>query len=174
MGNHREDHVVKKGDLVRVDYSAALPDGVIFDTSIGFVADRCGILDDSREYKPMEFIVGSGSVIRGMEEAVIGMRVGDSKTVVVKAEDAFGERLPENIKEVPRELSQKQDMIKGQHLVITDGKKAVLCHVKDITEKSIILDLNHPLAGRDIILNIKVLAINGKPNDSEVQSNHPI
>ncbi|MEM0231265.1 MAG: peptidylprolyl isomerase [Candidatus Woesearchaeota archaeon] len=167
MNHNNHKDVVKKGDLVKIDYSASLPDGVIFDTSIGFVADRCGILDDVREYKPMEFIVGSGSVIPGLEEAVLGMRINESKTVMISANEAFGEHDPEKIKRVPKELCGKQSIIKGEHLVITDGNKAVLCHVEEVTEDSVVLDLNHPLAGRDIILNIKVLAINGKPESNQ-------
>jgi peptidylprolyl isomerase len=166
-GSYEEPKNIRKGDLVKVDYTESLMDGTIIDTSVGFMADHCGILDDEREYKPLEFIVGSGSTIPGLEEALIGMSVGETRTFAIPARTAFGERDNSKVKEGPKELAGRKNFIAGEHLVITDGKSAISCHVDEVRENSVILDTNHPLAGRDIVMNIKVLAINGKPNGEE-------
>jgi FKBP-type peptidyl-prolyl cis-trans isomerase 2 len=164
---YEEPQKVKKGDLVKIDYTASLNDGIIVDTSIGFIADNCGVLDDSREYKPLEFIVGSNCTIPGLEENIVGMSVNESKTFVIPAKDAFGERDDAKAKEVPKEFGKKDDFVVGEHLAITDGKKAVRCHVTSVNKDSMVLDLNHPLAGKDIVINVKLIAINGRPPSSE-------
>lgn len=162
-----EPQKVKKGDLVKIDYTASLNDGIVIDTSLGFIADHCGVLDDAREYKPLEFIVGSNCTIPGLEENIVGMSVNESRTFVVPAKDAFGERNEAKAKEVPKDFGRKGEFLVGEHLAITDGKNAVSCHVTAVKKDTIVLDLNHPLAGKDIVINVKLISINGRPAASE-------
>ena len=71
---------IKKGDLAKIDYSMSLEDGTIIDASIGFIADSISILDPYREYKPIELIVGQNNTMIGLENALIGMDVNETKT----------------------------------------------------------------------------------------------
>jgi len=168
--NENETLKVKKGDLVKVDYIAALRNGIIFDTSIGFEADNCGIIDQEREYNAMEFIVGN-SVIKSIDEHIVGMTINESKTFVIKPEDAFGLRDGKKVIELPKTTIPKREPIIGEHFVIMDKQKNPRsCFVKEIRGDLMLVDFNHPLAGHEIIMTVKVLCINGKPSASEKKS----
>jgi FKBP-type peptidyl-prolyl cis-trans isomerase 2 len=98
---------VEIGDTVTVDYVGALENGEIFDTSLKAVAEDPGLpkmqtFSQRRVYTPFKFKVGSGSVIKGFEEGVIGMREGDEKTVQIPPEDGYGNRIQEKIAPLPK------------------------------------------------------------------------
>jgi len=137
----------KYGDTVKVHYTGRLDDGTVFDTS----ADG----------EPLQFTIGSGQIIPGFEQAVVGMNPGESKTVKIPAEDAYGQRredliieveksqLPEGLKpEVGLQLQSRQP----------DGRIVVLT-IADITESHVTLDANHPLAGKDLTFEIQLVEI---------------
>src|SRR5574341_1651987 len=92
---------VKNGDTVAVDYTGSLEDGTVFDTSIESVARENNLLAPGREYKPLNFTVGKGMVIKGFDEGVIGMKVGDSKTLTIPPEKAYGPINPAMIQAYP-------------------------------------------------------------------------
>jgi FKBP-type peptidyl-prolyl cis-trans isomerase 2 len=92
---------VKNGDTVSVDYTGSLENGEVFDTSLESVAREHNLLSPSRKYEPLEFTVGTGSVIEGFEEAVLGMRVGESKTVKIPPEKGYGQVRSELIRISP-------------------------------------------------------------------------
>jgi len=140
---------VKNGDTVRVHYEGRLTDGTSFDSSEG------------RE--PLEFEVGSGMVIKGFDEGVLGMKVGDKKTLNIPAEEAYGDVNPELMYEFPREhLPKDMEFEVGMGLNMTNETGEVIqVVVTELREDSIILDRNHPLAGESLVFDIELVEIVG-------------
>ena len=135
------------GDAVRVHYTGTLEDGTTFDTSIGS--------------DPLEFTLGEGSMIPGFEQAVYGLKVGQSKTVTIPAEEAYGPHRDDLVivverEQLPADLDPKVD----QQLPMqqTDGRTAVVI-VTDVSETTITVDANHLLAGKDLIFEIELVEI---------------
>jgi len=141
---------VKNGDTVKVHYHGRLTDGTTFDSSEG------------RE--PLEFQVGSGSVIKGFDDGVMGMSVGDKKTVSIQAEDAYGDKNPDMLVEFPRE--QFPDDMKpevGMRLNMTNGSGQVVpVIIVEVKDDTVILDANHPLAGEALIFDIELVSVKSK------------
>ena len=143
---------VKNGDTVKVHYNGRLVDGTTFDSSEG------------RE--PLEFEVGSGSVIKGFDEGVMGMQLGEKRTLQIPADEAYGDRNPEMLVEFP--LEQFPDDMKpeeGMQLNMTNGSGQVIpVIITEVKEESVILDANHPLAGEALVFDIELVGITGKPS----------
>jgi len=139
--------VVKEGDVVKVEYKGSLEDGTVF--------------DESKEGEPLIFVVGSGQIIPGFDKAVVGMKLNEEKKVTIQKEDAYGERdetlvkvFPRNI--LPENLKPRKDMI----LSMRDNNGRILpAKVVEVTADSLTLDLNHPLAGKNLVFDIKVIGI---------------
>jgi len=142
-----EKTMVKKGDKVKVQYTGNLNDGTIF--------------DKSKEEEPLEFTVGSGQVILGFDKVVEGMKLNEEKKVTIKPEDAYGKRDETAIREFPKSsLPENFKPEKGMVIRLQDQTgRAIPGTIIDITENSITIDLNHPLAGKDLTFNIKVVGI---------------
>ncbi len=138
---------VKSGDTVQVHYHGKLTDGTTFDSS------------DGRE--PLEFKVGSGQVIKGFDDGVTGMEVGEKKTIQIPVEDAYGPKDDNMVVEFPK--SNFPDDLKpevGMQLNMTNGSGQVIpVVVKGIEADVIILDANHPLAGQDLIFDLELVNI---------------
>ena len=137
----------KEGDHVSVHYTGKLPDETVFDSS--------------RERAPLSFEVGSGKIIPGFERAVVGMEPGESKTITIPSEEAYGPRRQEQVLEVDKSmLPADLDPEVGQQLEVqqSDGATAVVT-VTDIGDAKITLDANHPLAGKDLIFDIELVAV---------------
>jgi peptidylprolyl isomerase len=137
----------KHGDTVKVQYTGKLEDGTVFDTSI----DR----------DPLQFTVGEGQLIPGFEQAVAGMNPGESKTTKVPADKAYGPHRKEMAHAVDR--NQFPAHLKpevGQRLQLrqADGRTMVVT-VTDVSESSVTLDANHPLAGEDLTFDIRLIEI---------------
>jgi FKBP-type peptidyl-prolyl cis-trans isomerase 2 len=149
LSNRKEERMAqaKHGDTVKVHYTGKLEDGAIFDTST------------VRE--PLEFTIGKGQTIPGFEQAVVGMNPGESKTTTIPVGDAFGPRRRELVEVVDRrEIPAHMKPKVGQRLQISqaDGRtKAV--KVTHVSELKVTLDANHPLAGKDLILDIELIEI---------------
>jgi len=141
------ERVVKNGDTVKIHYTAKLKDGNVFESS--------------REHVPFQFTVGEGSVIPGLEKAVIGMKVGETKTVEIPPEEGFGPRHEELVFKVEKSSIPKDiEPFIGQNLQMQhpDGGYVNLI-VTDIDDESITLDANHPLAGNEIIFELELVEI---------------
>lgn len=140
----------KDGDKVKVHYHGKLSNGETFDSSQG------------RE--PLEFTVGEGQVIKGFDEGVRGMQVGDKKTVEINSEDAYGSKDEKNIIEFPRnQFPPDMKAEKGMQLMLSsgDGQQFPVV-VVDIKDDVIVLDANHPLAGQKLIFDIEMMDIASK------------
>jgi len=142
----------KKGDKVKVHYHGKLTSGETFDSSNG------------RE--PLEFEIGSGSVIKGFDEGVSGMKVGEKKTINIPVDEAYGERSDDMLIEFPKDRFPKDMEIKeGMQLMMSNGSgQNIPVIVTEIKDDAVILDANHPLAGEDLIFDIELIEIvGGKP-----------
>ncbi len=138
----------KKGDAVAVHYTGRLDDGSIFDSSV------------SRS--PLSFTLGDGNMIKGFDSAVYGMIVGDKKTVTIPAVEAYGERRDDMLIDVP--LTQVPPDITpeiGLQLTLQGGGgQPMPVTIVFMDGQKITLDANHELAGRDLIFDIELVAIN--------------
>lgn len=137
----------KSGDTVRIHYTGTLDDGTEFDSSSG--------------RDPLQFTIGSGQVIPGFDKAVEGMAVGDSKSVNIPAEDAYGPRRDNMVQDVPRTaLPEDLDPVEGMALQAKgqDGNVINLT-VTSVEDDSITVDANHPLAGKDLNFDIELVDI---------------
>jgi len=138
---------VKIGDTVHIHYTGTLADGETFDSSAG--------------RDPLEFTVGSGQIIPGLDAAIAGMGVGDTKTVEVPADQAYGAVEPGGRQSVPRaEIPDDIPLDPGTQLQVqTPQGQEMRVMVVDVTETEVTLDANHPLAGRDLTFAIELVAI---------------
>ncbi len=142
---------IKKGDKVKVDYEGSFDDGEVFDSS-----------KHEDHSHPLEFEVGAGHVIKGFDEAVIGMKKNEEKEIIIKPECGYGGKNEKLIREVPRKnLPQDREPKVGMMVDIglQDGKH-VPAKIEKITKEKITLNLNHPLAGKTLHFKIKVVGIN--------------
>jgi peptidylprolyl isomerase len=137
----------KRGDTVKVHYTGTLQDGTIFDSS--------------REGEPIEFTIGTGEVIPGFEEAVVGMAPGESKRQLIPASEAYGQPRPDLKVEVDREMVPEElNLFVGQELEIEDQEGHVNnVVVSGLSDKTVTLDGNHPLAGKDLHFHIELVEI---------------
>jgi peptidylprolyl isomerase len=133
----------QKGDTVQVHYTGRLAGGHVFDSSEGG--------------EPLEFELGSGQVIKGFDEGVSGMNVGDKKQIEIEVSDAYGERSKNLVQTVSREgFNLDTEPQAGMNLVmqLPDGNQIPVA-VTEVTEDSITLDANHPLAGQKLIFEVE-------------------
>ena len=137
----------KQGDTVRIHYTGTLTDGTQFDSSAGRA--------------PLEFTLGEGRIIPGLEREIAGMTVGDTKTVTVPAADAYGPHHAEGVHEVEREqLPEDIDITVGVELQATgEGGQVVRLRVTAMEEGRVTLDANHPLAGHDLVFEVELVEI---------------
>ena len=149
---------VKPGSHVEVDYEGRLDDGTLFDTSKEDVAKKEGQYNEEREYHPLHVTLGQGMLIRGFENALIGMKVGEEKTVKLMAEEAYGEKREELIKTFPKDAERDKDLQVGMVVLVNIQGRQVPARVSEVSDK-IALDFNHPLAGKDLTFKLKVVKI---------------
>jgi FKBP-type peptidyl-prolyl cis-trans isomerase SlpA len=138
---------VKEKDTVKVHYTGKLSNGEVFDSSV----DR----------EPLEFTLGQGQIIPGFEKELIDMKVNDKKTFEISSDDAYGEVRKELIQEVPKDnLPPDITPEVGMGLVskTPEGQEMRLT-VQEVKDESIVVDANHPLAGKDLVFDIEVLEI---------------
>ncbi len=145
----------KTGDRVKVHYTGRLASGEVFDSSECH-EDECGC-----ESGPLEFTIGKGNVIPGFEQAVIGMSPGETKTVVIPVDQAYGERVEEMVavvdrKDIPADLVLE---VGGQLEVTQEDGNAFPVVITEVTETSVTLDANHPLAGRELTFDLRIVEI---------------
>ena len=153
-----ESPKAKKGDKVAVDYLGTLEDGTVFDTSIKEEAEKAK-MPARPSYEPLEFTVGAGQMIKGFDEGVVGMGVGEEKTITIPPAEAYGEYQEGALTQVP--VSQlTQAGIKpqvGMKLGMPDGRVAT---IKEVNKDYALIDLNHELAGKTLVFKIIMRKIN--------------
>jgi len=137
---------MKPGDKVKVHYTGTLSDGIVFDSSEG--------------KGPLEFIIGNGEVIAGFENNVKDMKLNQEKTFTIKPADAYGEKNEQLIISVPREKFPPEVQVGGTLILKGPNGERLPAAVKEVKEDAVIIDLNHPLAGKELNFKIKVIGIN--------------
>jgi FKBP-type peptidyl-prolyl cis-trans isomerase SlyD len=146
----KNDSVVKDGMLVSIEYTLKGTDGKVIDSSKG------------RE--PLKYVHGQKTMIPGLEKELTGMKVGGEKNVTVKPEDAYGPISPNAFQEIPKEKIPPNALKVGAVLQGQDEQgRPMLARIKEIKEKSVIIDMNHPMAGKTLVFNIKVVDIQPAP-----------
>lgn len=138
----------QNGNTVKVHYTGKLHDGTVFDSSVN-------------RNEPLEFTLGQGNMIAGFEKAVLGMEVGQSKTADIPSAEAYGEKVDDMVIEVPKkDVPDNINPEVGQQLAIkqNDGR-TVPVTVAEVTDETITLDGNHPLAGKDLIFEIELVEV---------------
>ena len=138
---------VKSGDTVRIHYTGTLEDGTVFDSSTG--------------RDPLEFTVGSGQIIPGLDKHLPGMNVGEQKTIVAEAAEAYGPRHDDAQQDVPREQIPAEIPLEvGLQLQMQSPQGQVIpVTVIDVTEEKVTLDANHALAGKDLTFAIELVEL---------------
>ncbi len=143
---------VKSGDKVKVHYHGKLTTGETFDSSEG--------------RDPLEFEVGSGSVIKGFDEGVTGMNVGEKKTINIPFNEAYGPRNPDMVIPMPKDrFPDDMEIEVGMPLMMSDQEgQQFQVTVVEIQDEKVMLDANHPLAGQDLVFDLELVEIvGGKP-----------
>jgi peptidylprolyl isomerase len=136
----------KAGDTVSVHYTGRLENGTVFDSSSG--------------RDPLQFRLGTGEVIAGFDEAVLGMTPGEERSVTIPADQAYGQHRDELLMVVSRsELPPEIQADIGQQLQLSQDGESFVVTITDVTEDDVVLDGNHPLAGEDLTFDLQLVDI---------------
>ena len=136
-----------EGKKVKVHYTGTFDDGEVFDSS--------------REREPMEFEVGAQQVIPGFDQALVGMKIGESKNVRIPEKEAYGSYNPEMVMEVaPDQFEEGMKVEVGQQFQVEMGEgNPVVLMVKEVRDDKVVLDANHPMAGKTLNFDIELVEI---------------
>jgi len=137
----------KHGDMVKVHYTGRLENGMVFDSS--------------KDRQPIEFTIGSGNVIPGFEKGIIGMEIGETKTITIPPEEGYGPRREELIVDVKRsDFPENITPAIGQQLQIRQPSgNFISVTITDMNEDVVTLDANHPLAGSTLVFDVELIEI---------------
>ena len=137
----------KQGNTVHVHYTGKLTDGTLFDSSSG--------------RQPLEFTLGAGNVIPGFEAAVLDMAIGENKTVTIASEQAYGPRVEEAVRKFPRSGIPRDIQLEvGIQLQAHDPEgRPIMFTVIELDDNDVTLDANHPLAGKDLVFELELVAV---------------
>lgn len=136
---------VENGNTVKVHYTGTFEDGQVFDSSL-------------QRNEPITFTVGGKQVIPGFENAIVGMSIGENKKVTLLPEQAYGNIVNEMIQEVPKEFVPETVTV-GEMLTTQTEHGQLNVIVKEVNETSVILDGNHPMAGKTLVFDLEVVEI---------------
>ncbi|MBS3131792.1 peptidylprolyl isomerase [Candidatus Woesearchaeota archaeon] len=159
---------VKLGDTVTIDYAAGYTNGTLFDTTFEDVAKKAGIYRENEEYGPRKIVVGKDEIIKGVEEALIGMKEGEANTVTIPPEKAYGSYDAGGIRFLQKSTFEglSENVKPGDTISIKTASSIVPARVLNTTEQGLIIDLNHPLAGKPVVFAIILRKIESTPNAS--------
>lgn len=137
----------KNGDCVKIHYTGKLEDDTVFDSSVNRA--------------PLQFTLGEGKIIPGFEKAIIGMNPGESKTVKIPYDEAYGPHRPELVAEIERSrFPEDMKLEVGKEIKLRQPNgRVVAVKIINITEAKVTLDANHPLAGKELSFDIKLVDI---------------
>ena len=134
---------IEEGSIVSIDYTLTDDSGKVIDSSVG--------------KEPLTYIHGAGQIVKGLERELIGLKVGDQKKISVKPEDGYGMPSEKSVQEIPREKVPAEALKEGETLMMKapDGR-AIPIKIAKVNEKTVVVDLNHPLAGKTLHFDVKV------------------
>jgi FKBP-type peptidyl-prolyl cis-trans isomerase SlyD len=158
MNEEREDKTVQDGQVVSMEYTLKV-DGMVADSSAG--------------HEPLQYVHGAGNIIPGLEREMTGMTVGESKDVKVSAAEGYGERDESAFMDVPREQFPDQIPMKvGTELQVQNqAGQPMFARIDQVGEKTVRLNFNHPLAGKDLHFNVKVVGLR-EATPEEIEHGH--
>ena len=146
----KDDRVVKDGMMISMEYTLKSPDGKVIESSKG--------------RDPLKYIHGQRMMIPGLEKELTGMKVGGEKHVTVKPEDAYGPMNAKAFEEVPKEKLPPEGLKVGAMLAAkTPDGRVVPMRVHEIKEKTVVMDMNHPMAGKTLVFDVKIVDIQNPP-----------
>jgi len=139
---------LKQGTKVKVEYTGKLDDGTVFDST-------------EKHGKPLEFEIGKKQIIPGFEKTVVEMKKGEEKEIKLEPSQAYGDRNPQLVKKIPKEqLPQGQEARKGMMLAIKlPNEQQLPARIIDVSDKDVTLDLNHPLAGKNLNFKVRLVEV---------------
>lgn len=140
--------VVEKGNKIKVEYVGSLEDGTVFDSS-------------EKHNHPLEFVVGEGQLIKGFDDAVVGMKAGEEKEITLPPDQAYGQHNPEFVRDMPKNMFPEDQEIKPGMIFMVDLQdgRQIPVTVTKVTDEFVTIDLNPPLAGKTLIFKIKIVEI---------------
>lgn len=150
---------IEKNKVVSMHYTGKLSDGSVFDSSEG--------------KEPLEFIYGNGTIIPGLEEELEGLKVGDKKSIEhIPSDKAYGQRQEEAMQEVPKDqLPQDVELQEGMQLAAQGPQGVIPVTLAQIKDESVIVDFNHPLAGKDLSFEVEIADVR-EPTETELEHGH--
>jgi FKBP-type peptidyl-prolyl cis-trans isomerase SlyD len=142
--------VIEEGDTVSIEYTLKLKTGDVIDSNVGS--------------SPLQYVQGAQQIISGLEKALVGMKVGDTKHVMVTPKEGYGDILDEAFVEIDKNKIPEKSRKAGTMLQGKDPSgKTFNARVAEVKDKTVVVDLNHPLAGKTLYFDVKILAIQKSP-----------
>lgn len=152
---------IGENTIVKINYKGTLEDGSVFDTSEG------------RE--PLEFIFGMGMIIPGLEKGLNGLNVGDKKSVNVPHAEAYGPVMEQAIQEVPKtQFPADMELKEGMQLAAQGPQGVIPVLVKEVKDETVVVDFNHPLAGKDLTFDVEVVEVKEATEDEKKRILEPL
>lgn len=146
---------MKEGDFIRIDYVGRIKEsGLIFDLTNEEIAKKEGVYNPQVKYGPLPVIIGSKFLIKGLEEAFEGMKIGEKKHLIIKPDKAFGDRSEKLIKLIPESEFTKQNMVPYQGMPV--NIKNLQGRVLSFSGGRVKVDFNHPLAGKELEYDLEI------------------
>lgn len=156
----KDNRVVKDGLMISLEYTLKGSDGKVIESSKG--------------QEPLRYIHGQKNMVPGLEKELTGMKVGGQKNVKVKPEDGYGPVNPQAFQEVPKEKIPANALKVGAILAApTPDGGAMPVRIHQIKEKTVVLDLNHPMAGKTLVFDVKIVDIQPPPQQPPAQAAKP-
>ncbi len=146
---------MEEGSIVAINYTGKIvASGTVFESTVEKKAIEAGIFDKRAKYEPMAVVVGEGDVLRGLDKALLEMKAGETRSVLVKPADGWGERKPDNVAVVPLQQFRQRKIAPVPGLVVdVNGRQG---KVQSVSGGRVRVDFNHPLAGKDLLYEVKV------------------
>ena len=138
---------VEKGNKIHVEYTGAFEDGEVFDST------------EKHGGEPLAFVAGEGMVVKGFDNAVIGMNEGEEKKVTISPEEGYGMPHPQAIQKVPKRMMPGEVQVGMQIGVPMQNGQMAPATITEISGDMVTIDMNHPLAGKTLVFTIKVVKI---------------
>ena len=143
---------ISENKLVKINYKGTLDNGTVFDSSEG--------------KDPLEFIFGVGMIIPGLENGIKGLKKGDKKTIKIESKDAYGDINESAVQEVPKTQFPKEIKLEvGMELAAQGPNGVIPVKVKEIKDDLVVVDFNHPLAGKNLNFDIEVIEVRDATSD---------
>lgn len=148
---------IKKNDLVELDFVGRIKDNRVFDTSQEDVAKKEGIFNPKVKYSPLVACVGQRQIIQGLDEGLIDKEVGKESEFVIPSEKGYGKRDAKLIRTVPMATFTKNKI--NPYPGMTVNAEGMMGVIKSVSGGRVMVDFNHPLAGRELVFNVKIIKI---------------